>query len=702
MTLLDFLFPGPTHALYVWRCLRRAPGVALCMLVLMTCMPARAAIYGASTSNITTTTATLNATISGSLLGVDDFYFQLGTSTSYGRNISAARTFLLSGLFGYFGVDTNVASLTCNTTYQWRVVQKNYLLGLIYTGSSYGPNQTFTTAACAPVATTPGAFAVFEATVSNSAAATSTNRVIQTRVAGTTGSLCSSGGACGLKVAAMNNGAINTTFSGTVTASLEACMNVSRSNGVMCGGSWATIAGTSQSVVLVAGVGSVNFPAVADVYEMVRVKVVSTSPALTAYAEDFFAIRPASLVLDASDGSASTAGTTRSLTTALNTHKAGQPFTLAAKALTASGAVATRYPGSAPGPVLQTLSTLLPAGGVNGSLSIGPWSGTANLSAVAAYDEVGSYSLTLQDQNFADVDAADTPAAQRYFSGSLAQVGRFTPDHFVTDITHACPAGAYTYSGQPFTVKVTAQNAANSTTRNYTGTQATNHTLSTPVSASLGTLTNISISAINFAAGSATTNAPTFTFSQPATQPTLLTVRSTDADSINSAGFEGSTEVRSGRVAMKNAFGSEMLALPLSLRIETYNKGWTVHTADTCTSLNAANFAWSPGTPSAGSQGWQACNSALMLSGASPNYQVLITAPGAGHQGWADVTLLLGNSGTGGACTSVNGGSGYSRAAVPAMQPWLQFNWRGSVGDPSARLTFGKYNSRMIDMRENF
>ena len=681
---------------------------ALCALafLLLAVLPARAAIYASSTSNIAATTATLNATISGSLLTVDNFYFQIGPTPSYGRNISAASTFLLAGLFGYFGVNTHVAALSCGTTYHWRVVQNNYLLGLIYTGSTYGPNQSFTTAACAPVVTAPGAFAVFEGMVSNSAAATSTNRVIQTRVAGSSGSLCSSGGACGLKVAAMNNGSINTSFSGTVTASLEACTNVNRSNGVACGGSWAGIAGTAQTVAVAAGVGSFNFPAVADVYEVVRVKVVSTSPALTAYAEDYFAIRPASLVLSATDATASSAGSARSLTTALNTHKAGQPFSVGAQALTATGAAASRYPGTAPGPVLQSLATLLPAGGVNGSLSLGAWSGSAGtVTSIANYDEVGTFSLTLQDQNFADVDAADTPAAQRYFSGSLAQVGRFTPDHFVTELTPACPAGGFTYSGQPLVVKVTAQNAALATTRNYSGSQAFPHTLSVasavPAPASGGSLTNTSISAIKFEAGVATSSSPTYTFNQATTSPTTLTLRSTDADGISSSGFEGSTQIRSGRLSMSNAFGSEMLALPLNVRIETYDRGWTINTADTCTSLNAANFAWVVG-PSSNNKGWQACESALSLSGASPNFSAVISAPGAGNQGWADVTLLLGNSGTGGACTSVNAGSGYSRPAVPAMQPWLQYNWRGSVGNPSARVTFGKYNSRLIDMRENF
>ena len=675
------------------------------LLVLVLATPARAAIYSSSSSNITASSATLSAVISGSLLSADNFYFQIGTSTSYGRNIAAARTFLLSGLLGYFGVDTDVGSLSCGTTYHWRVAQNNYLLGVVYTGSTYGPDQVFTTSACVSAPTTPGASTVFESSVSNSAAASSSNRTIQTRVAGASGALCSGSGACSLKVAAMNNGVVNTTYSGTVTASLEACANVVRSGSVGCGGSWAAIAGAAQSVALVAGVGTLALPSVADVYEVVRVKVVSTSPALTAYGEDYFAIRPASLLLDASDATASTAGTARSLTTNLNTHRAGQPFTLSAQALTASGAVASRYPGTAPGPLLQSLSTLLPAGGVNGSLSLGSWSGSGSLSSTTSYDEVGTISLSLQDMNFADVDAADTPPAQRYFSGTLAQVGRFTPDRFITEPTSACVAGAFTYSGQPFVLKVTAQNAAGNTTRNYGGTQAKTHTLSVPataaVPASLGTLTNTSISAVNFSAGVASVNTPIYTFTQATTPPATISLRSTDADGISSSGFaEGSTPVRSGRVAMSHAFGSEMLALPLSLRVESYSGGWRVNTADTCTTLAAVNFAWVAGAGS--SNRWQACESAISLSGSSPNYQAVISAPGAGNTGWADLTLLLGNTGTGGACTTANGGSGYSRPAVPAMQPWLQFNWTGSTGNPSARVTFGKYNNRVLHMRENF
>lgn len=678
-----------------------------CLLAL----PARAAIYASSTSNITANSATLNAVISGSLLGAESFYFQIGTSTSYGRNISAARTFLLSGLFGYFGVETQVASLSCSTTYNWRLVQKNYLLGVIYTGSTYGPNQTFTTTACAPVAMAPGAFTVFESAVSNSAAASSANRVIQTRVAGLAGGLCSASGSCGLKVAALNNGTLNTAYNGTVTASLEACTNVSRSNGlVACGGTWAAIAGASLPVVMAAGTGLVSFATVAEAYEMVRVKLVSTSPALTAYGEDYFAIRPASLLLGATDGSDSTQGTARSLSNGQNTHRAARPFTLSAQALTTTGALSGNYPGSAPGPVLQSLSNVSPTGGADGTLTLGAWAASASaaktLLSVATYDEVGNFSLSLQDQNFADVDAADTPAAQRYFSGSLAQVGRFTPDHFTTEVTPACSAGGFTYSGQPFALKVIARNANGEVTVNYTGSHAYAHSLSVPLTPSVpagnGSLTHVSLSAAQFTAGVASTNTPTYTFTKPTTQPTTITVRSVDTQGISSSGQqEGSTAVRSGRVAMKNAFGSEMLALPVALSLETYNNGWVPHTADTCSSLSASNFAWAPGSSTAANpNNWQACESALSLQGSPPNYQMRMSAPGAGNQGWADVTLLLGTSGTGGACTRL--GAGFSGAAVPALMPWLQFNWTGSVGNPTARVSFGKYNNRLIYMRENF
>ncbi|MFX6487774.1 DUF6701 domain-containing protein, partial [Acinetobacter baumannii] len=55
-------------------------------------------------------------------------------------------------------------------------------------------------------------------------------------------------------------------------------------------------------------------------------------------------------------------------------------------------------------------------------------------------------------------------------------IGPFIPHHFDVAVTQACTASgktAYTYAGQPFTVSVTAKNAAGGITQNYDGSSNT-------------------------------------------------------------------------------------------------------------------------------------------------------------------------------------------------------------------------------------
>ena len=57
-------------------------------------------------------------------------------------------------------------------------------------------------------------------------------------------------------------------------------------------------------------------------------------------------------------------------------------------------------------------------------------------------------------------------------SGSVSAVGPFIPHHFNVDVTQGCAASgksAFTYSGQPFTAKVTAFNADGAKTVNHDG-----------------------------------------------------------------------------------------------------------------------------------------------------------------------------------------------------------------------------------------
>ena len=96
-----------------------------------------------------------------------------------------------------------------------------------------------------------------------------------------------------------------------------------------------------------------------------------------------------------------------------------------------------------------------------------------------------------------------------------------------------------------------------------------------------------------------------------------LALRAIDEDNVSSAGHtEEPAEIRSGRVRIQNAYGSELAALAVPMRAEYYVDttitapatnpsviGWITNSADTCTTIPATglslanNVAPSPVTP---------------------------------------------------------------------------------------------------------
>jgi MSHA biogenesis protein MshQ len=192
-----------------------------------------------------------------------------------------------------------------------------------------------------------------------------------------------------------------------------------------------------------------------------------------------------------------------------------------------------------------------------------------------------------------------------------------------------------------------------------------------------------------------TTSSPIYTFTSK-TAPTTIKLRAVETtpggDGVSSSGFtEGTTTVRSGRARLLNAYGSELLDLPMAFRTEFWNgTGWTLNSADVCTgdaSLGAANAVsltlssgltcvWdalpAPGLSNAG------CATAApagrkYLEGATPTI---------GFAG--DFNLWLKKPGTAGTVT-----------VTPTVPAWL-----GAV--PAARATFGIYKTPIIYMRENY
>lgn len=334
----------------------------------------------------------------------------------------------------------------------------------------------------------------------------------------------------------------------------------------------------------------------------------------------------------------------------------------------------------------------------NGAVTISNlnWSEVGNIDIAAALSSGNYLSSGL---NVTGNTAASGTACSG--TGGAGVVGRFIPDHFDTAIT-VPGCGTFTYSGQPFTVVVTAKNglATPTTTANYDGTANTSPNFSRAVSltdgnaGTSGSLTNGSVAAGSFAAGVATTTTPVYTFTSAATNPASIAVRATDTDSVTSlrtsGTLEGATQIRSGRVRLMNAHGSELLDLPVSVVLQYWNNGaYVTNSADTCTSLLASNFGFV--FPVATANRLAACETALTLTGTAPSFTATLTKPGANNNGWTDATLNLGSTIAGVQCTAI-GASG--PAAVSANKAWLQYNWKGTGAiDPASRATFGVYKS---------
>ena len=375
------------------------------------------------------------------------------------------------------------------------------------------------------------------------------------------------------------------------------------------------------------------FP-VPEAYRDVRVRVTNSGGTTKkGCSTDNFAIRPATFTLIAQDTDAQTAGTTRTLNNVVVTigpaHKAGQPFTFTATAYNAAGipAPTTNYVNNVGYPSM----TLSACAGTACTSSFGTFapgvtnftSGTLS-SSVATYSEVGAFNLTLQDADFASVDAVDTAAscAGYYVCSAATPVGRFVPDHFDTAVVPTatlpmpCPTGltcpasydGFVYSGQPFSIKVSARNTSTCsgiepdvcTTQNYQGAFAKAVTLTAwdakggaTQNPGSGVLGSNAVASAAFISGVATlTDTPTYTFGTSPTVPTDIYVRAVDTDSVTSLraipenSVEGGVKVVSGRVKIGNAYGSELLDLPMSATVQYYDgTNWLTSLTDSVTNL---------------------------------------------------------------------------------------------------------------------
>ncbi len=350
----------------------------------------------------------------------------------------------------------------------------------------------------------------------------------------------------------------------------------------------------------------------------------------------------------------------------------------------------------------------------NGSLAGSPlFSGFTNGTKTqsVSFTEVGIIRLLATTTNYLGSGQNVTAGPS---TGGLTGVGRFIPHHFdVALLAHGCPDSdvtppdnSFTYSGQPFSVTVTAKNLAGGPTditKNYDG--ALGFSKAVTIS-NAGTTTNFSNNTIpatgggSFGSGQKNQTNITYTYTYPVaskeTVPATLTLRAAEdmpgGDSVTSdtVGTEASAPIRSGRLRIFNAYGSELAALSLPMWVEYFSTdGWVKNTVDTCTALNGTildltNAVHLPppglGVPTIKIKNPASTTTVTVVSPSAGVGALNFTAPSA--EGYAD-----------------------ARMDLPA-RTWLRFDWDGdnTEEDPVGRATFGLFRGspRHIYQRERY
>jgi len=514
---------------------------------------------------------------------------------------------------------------------------------------------------------------------------------------------------------------------------------------------------TIASAAIAGGRSTVNFSAVANVFQDMRVRISypTVSPTITTCSTDSVAIRPNAFSnFSISDSNWTTAGTARSLTdkTFGNImHKAGRPFSIRADARNSVNVVTTNYTGSPT--VVPTLCVGAACTTSWGTVTLGTPFGAGVLATdTATYNQVGSFTAQLVDSSFAGIDIGDgSTAAERNIQSATVDVGRFVPDHFAVAPPAAppafgtvCSAGGFAYVGQTFSyttqpvITVTAQDALNNTTTLYTGNwwRITNPSLTKTYSALSGSLdtsaaaaaTDPVIAEIGGSPGRGTLSFGSgtgFLFTRTTPVPAFdaeigLSVNVVDGDAVayatnpfkvgdatatNGIAFSSGKNFRFGRLRVLGVNGSNRVNLQVPLVTEYWatvgpNTGWTTNLNDVCTSITDTDirlFNWQPAGFAP-----DPCKSRLSIIGggntmtaAAGRFNNLrLTAPGGAISGGVDLQVKLNGVNPATDKTCILPGPN-QQAATNSAKPWLQGAWGAATynQDPAARVTFGTYTN---------
>lgn len=364
---------------------------------------------------------------------------------------------------------------------------------------------------------------------------------------------------------------------------------------------------------------------------------------------------------------------------------------------------------------------------------------TAGLNFSNTADVNGKYGC-----NFGSAAIALASGFGRFIPDNFAV--SYNPPQFTT----ACGIGAFTYVGQPFvyaTTPVITVQARNGTTNGLTNAPTTNYagaymkfsnaagtslnqapyntqtgrysrfdalgggttpaldttglpaTTSDPVigtfNAGLGTLTFGSGTGLAFTRSTSTPNAP---FSADI----ALTLNVIDTDGVAAAGaasfgtatsgggitFNSGNNFRFGRLKLSNAYGSELLNLPVPIQTQYWNSAaFVTNTADNCTTLTANNIKLTTTLTGVNAT----VGGAFYLGVGS----LTLTKPTPAAKGVVALCVDLDNSGTGDTTCVASA----PFAAIPYLHTGTAYD-----KDPTAQATFGVYkgHNEFIYMRENY
>ncbi len=156
--------------------------------------------------------------------------------------------------------------------------------------------------------------------------------------------------------------------------------------------------------------------------------------------------------------------------------------------------------------------------------------------------------------------------------------------------------------------------------------------------------------------------------------------------------FDSGNNFRYGRLSLGNAYGSELLNLPIPLEVKYWDAGgyYVTNTNDSCTSFDVSSIILSNFT-----QNLAACETQLAPTGVQTmvggRLPLRLTRPGAGNTGSVNLALNIGSVASGTTCVAAA-----SSPATAANLPWF-----GTV-NPGGRATFGVFKTPLIYRRENF